>query len=178
MDFLTYPLAALGMPLLMVMILKNENERSTNCKAVIKSAVYWSIGYFGMWILKWGLATVVLNENIFENAIGAAKDRTSQMIDDIYYSRMEVIITNIKVMLKRPYFFVLLVSVWYCMKRKLTIQKDSLRRIVPYILVFLMPFVWYMVMFNHSWLHFWFTYRSLCISIFAFQCGLLQLRER
>ena len=30
-----------------------------------------------------------------------------------------------------------------------------------------MPFVWYAVMLNHSFVHHWFTYRGLAASVFA-----------
>lgn len=32
------------------------------------------------------------------------------------------------------------------------------------------PFFWYIVFRNHSYIHYWFTYREIGISIFAIGC--------
>lgn len=176
LDFLTYPLAALGIPLLMLMTLRNEGEGSFNCKDTIKAVLCWGAGYSGMWILKWCLATIIMHRNIFENAINQARFRTSQTVYDVRHSRTEVIITNMREMFKRPYFVALLVSVLYCVRMALPLIRSKVYRTLPYFFVFMMPFAWYMVMFNHSWIHYWFTYRTLCISVLAHQFWLLQLR--
>ncbi len=176
LDFLTYPLTAFGMPLLMLMILMDEEKRGLGSVKVLKFALCWTVGYSGMWILKWCLATVVLHQNIFENALNHARYRTAQTINDVYHSRVEVLIVNLRVMLKKPYFFGILVSSLYCVKQALPVKRIKPDQILPYLLVLLMPFAWYMVMFNHSWIHYWFTYRTLCISVFASQCILLRLQ--
>lgn len=38
---------------------------------------------------------------------------------------------------------------------------------IHFLLIAIIPFVWYMVLANHSYVHYWFTYRELAIFIFA-----------
>lgn len=136
LDFLTYPLAALGIPLLMLMTLRNEGEGSFNCKDTIKAVLCWGAGYSGMWILKWCLATIIMHRNIFENAINQARFRTSQTVYDVRHSRTEVIITNMREMFKRPYFVALLVSVLYCVRMALPLIRSKVYRTLPYFFCF------------------------------------------
>lgn len=176
LDFLTYPLATLGLPLVLLMLISAKHGKEIRCLDVIKIAVCWAAGYFGMWILKWCLATLVLQRNVFAEALNQAKFRTSQSLNDIHFSRIDVIIKNLRVMYKRPYFFLLIAAFLYSLKNSLPIQEWQLRRILPFSFVAMMPIAWYLVLSNHSWIHYWFTYRILCISIFAFLCGVIQIR--
>lgn len=176
LDFLTYPLITLGLPLVLHMVSAARNERKPGCADVIKISFCWAAGYFGMWILKWCLATAVLDKNVFLEAFNQAKFRTSQSYNGTEYSRIGVIMRNFRVMFKRPYLLLLGASVLYCIKQIWPVRQCCLRRIMPYGLTALMPIVWYVVLCNHSWIHYWFTYRILCISIFAFLCGVIQLK--
>ena len=45
--------------------------------------------------------------------------------------------------------------------------KISLNSFVVCSIIGAMPFVWYAVLGNHSWIHFWFAYRELAIFINA-----------
>ena len=41
---------------------------------------------------------------------------------------------------------------------------------IPYMLICLIPFTWYMVLRNHSYIHISFTYRALSVAVFSFLC--------
>lgn len=68
LDLLTYPIAAMGM-LLVLQFLLFEDTLKNNITRAIKSGVIWLIGYIGMWAGKWVVASLFTKENIIENAI-------------------------------------------------------------------------------------------------------------
>ena len=41
---------------------------------------------------------------------------------------------------------------------------------IPYLLIFLIPFVWYCVLANHSYIHVFFTYRDLAVAVCSLEC--------
>ena len=45
--------------------------------------------------------------------------------------------------------------------------RPDVKRLGPYLLCALLPIAWYMALLNHSAEHAFFTYRSLCVTIFA-----------
>ena len=49
------------------------------------------------------------------------------------------------------------------------IRKDlnEIIKIAPILLIGLMPFIWYMILKNHSQIHCWFTYRNLSITVYV-----------
>ena len=46
--------------------------------------------------------------------------------------------------------------------------KENLKKCIPFILITLLPIIWYMVLKQHSYTHVNFTYRILVISIISF----------
>lgn len=45
------------------------------------ASLCWGSGYIGMWCMKWGLASMILQENIFNNAIAQFLLRSSLFIN-------------------------------------------------------------------------------------------------
>ena len=52
-------------------------------------------------------------------------------------------------------------------------SKKDFERILPYFIGMCAPFVWYLVAFNHSIVHRFFTYRNVLIVFFGFQTMLI-----
>ena len=69
-DFLTYPLAALGLPTIFYLLL-NENKFTLIKKFfnMIKFALSWSFGYVGMWAGKWCMASMLTDYNTIADAL-------------------------------------------------------------------------------------------------------------
>ena len=44
-------------------------------------------------------------------------------------------------------------------------QKISYKKAVLFLIIGLMPYVWYFLLANHSYLHWWFTYRLQAITV-------------
>ena len=60
-DFLTYPIYALGIPLVLCIVLDNENI-GNELKRIVACACSWGSGYLLMWAGKWLIGSALLKE--------------------------------------------------------------------------------------------------------------------
>lgn len=175
-DFLTFPLITLGMPLTLQLNMDCIEKVSLKWKQIVQSALMWATGYAVMWAVKWGLASIILQKNVIENAIAQATLRMSSP-----YSRMEMtasraIFANL-LSLGNFIFLLLVLLGMYLVIHRMIKQKQictDFRIYAVYMPVIIMPFLWYAVLQNHSCSHGFFTYRSLIITIYAGMSMLLR----
>ncbi|ADL33209.1 hypothetical protein bpr_I0461 [Butyrivibrio proteoclasticus B316] len=170
-DFLTYPPIALCMPLMMYLVMQNEEngreKESTNgVFAVLRAGIYWSIGYIGMWGSKWFLPLLV-----GDNRLGYVLYELGYRSGVGKVSFIEVVIEKIKVLMIKPlivYFAIcllyLIIKVVLAVVRKKVVApcKDF---ILAMIMMMAIPIAWYFVVREHS-LH-TFAYRELAGTIMA-----------
>lgn len=170
-DLLTFPILALGMPIIFNYMLNRKEKTIDNILDILKYSIFWSIGYFGMWCGKWMVGSLLCEDNFFELAFAAAKYRSSSDI-----GRINTVIKNIKVYINIGYLIILLPSICYhsylIFKNRKNITKTRVLESSVYIIISLIPIVWYLVMSEHSSMHYWFTNKSLVVSIYG---GLLFL---
>lgn len=180
-DLLTYPLASLGIPLVIFLIALNHNHKlkklKTAVKCVIIPSVFWGIGYAGMYIGKWLLAWHLTGYNVVADALSQLTYRMSHHTNvhegNKIFGPIKTILNNFQVVFHEPIVIVLvialLVSLWklYKMTSSTKIHNYcNLRYSLS--IVMLYPLFWYSVFCNHSFNHTWFTYRALSVFIFAF----------
>lgn len=179
-DLLTYPIATLGIPLILYLIGLNHYykliELHTAIKSVIWPSVFWGMGYAGMFVGKWVLAQLLTGYNVVANALfqlcyrmsyHTGHHETGKLINPI-----KSISNNIQVILHEPIIIVLImsliISLYYLWKtKKLTKLHDYsiFRWAMGFVMLY--PFIWYTIFCNHSFIHTWFTYRALSVSVFA-----------
>ena len=172
-DFITFPLITLGIPLILhIALYKRELRESIIC--VIKNSLLWLVAYALMWCLKWGIATVVTGENVFADAWGNIVHRTYGFLPGDYpdatainlFSVLKLNIGHIYTKISGYYligFLVLLLMSF--LVQPFGFKKNF--QVLIFLLIALMPFVWFCILVNHSIPHYWFTYRILTVSIFA-----------
>lgn len=172
-DFLTYPLAALGVCQLLMLAVTNETL-TNNIKKTVFSGMAWGFGYAGMWVGKWAVASLLTGKDVFQYALSKVFNRlsgeslseagidssTPKMVigynlDD--YKNKVTIIIGIA-------FIITLVVLAIVKKSKIRFNAGSG---VVQLLIGLYPFVWYSVVRNHSAIHAWFTHRLMAITFFA-----------
>ncbi|MDU5613888.1 MAG: hypothetical protein E6049_00385 [Varibaculum cambriense] len=175
-DFLTYPVFALGLPLLIYVLV----SRDCNLSKVIGNSVVWATGYVGFWSLKWFLAALFANqplssvkEYIFFRLDSSG--RGTELANRFAFNRFDGIRNNLSpIVHSAPVVFLCLLSL--LLIGALLILKivrfDSSSAFPPrnnlYILVVAgYPMIWYLVVLNHSAIHAFFTYRNLGVSVFA-----------
>lgn len=189
-DLLTYPLTTLLMPLVTVLYLKkNDNENlKDKIKFIIKMCIYWAIGYFVFWILKWMVVAIFVDNTILENVISNFKFRTfGDAVEGInkyeqltcFKGLAEYLIFNVKnlsiilVLAIALIFTILIKKLKY--NNKLNFTKNN---IVPYLLISLIPICWFIVFSNHSFIHSFFTYRTYVGLVYSLSVMLLLFFEQ
>ena len=182
-DFLTYPVFTFGMAAVVYFAAGSRKNAGESLKAFLRIVICWGIGYAGMWALKWVLAALVTHQDVFADAIGQLKVRTSDLSQDdvTHVSVFECIARNIQWFLRTP--VTALCGCYAVWKGILFLQgraaaKDIgsmqtqpasvlLRSVLPYMLVALVPIVWFAVTINHSYMHIFYACKTLGISVFA-----------
>ena len=178
-DFLTYPLFTLGMPLVVLLLcMAVSEEKKGAVKAVVLNSVFWGIGYFGFWVEKWVLGTLLTEENILAEAFGSIIERTGRNVVDQPIGYVETVLENIGILCKYPYVLAVLggiVLIFVSMRKsRLEVSKELT---AAYLLIAVYPFIWYAAAMNHSYVHAFMTYRDLGISIFAGLSMIISLKE-
>lgn len=72
LDLLTFPLISLGIPLVLWLTLNDSQSIWKNICRIFLLSLSWAIGYVGMWVLKWGIGSIIIGENVVQNALSAA----------------------------------------------------------------------------------------------------------
>lgn len=175
-DLLNVPLITLLMPLIIYILLKEEKSISlkTIILDIIKYCLLWGIGYSMTWFAKWLLVDLLFDKNVIETAI---KQVIYRSVETPEYKLYEVIVWNIKhmgsnflVSIIITYILVIFKGIVSRKKQGTNIEstiKASLLvgQLLPYIIIGIIPIVWYTVLQNHSYEHSFFTYRILMITI-------------
>lgn len=179
-DLLTYPLVSLGIPLTLSLNLTPQNTFTDEnpVTKIMKCCVSWGFGYGAFWFCKWLTASVLLKENVFSDAFHSAVYRSSTVTavreGGAAFSVIDVLVKNIKAF-GAVYYVFLFAAILLVIYKFYQIAKSgekipnrvNLLLGAAYLFVFSLPFIWYMVFSNHSYVHFWFTSRALAVSVFA-----------
>lgn len=166
-DLLTTPLLTLGFPLLVWISLQpdEQTEIKKDIVSIIKHSVSWFSGFALTWVAKWLLGTIVLGENIFRDAWQQSVYRLD--VED--FTRWDAVSQNFG-MLNFPLIIIALSLILIAIV--VSFNKKGWKKAVLFAIVGLFPYCWYFVLSNHSYLHWWFTYRGQITSV---ACCLLAL---
>lgn len=199
-DFLTYPIVTLGFPLCASFLINadradlsgGEGESRAGKGQQLKAAVQrmivfcicWGIGYAGMWAMKWIIADLTLHTGTIKDAIWSIIGRTeaiggrSRLNGGFYViglNLQEYDYTIYPVMAAVIALISLILVVTACRKKG---AGTVLAGLVPYMIVFCIPFVWIIVVQHHSALHARFTFRILAVAMLAVGCtGIQSLKK-
>lgn len=178
-DFLTYPIVALGVPLLFLLYFSEDKDIKKRICHVILNSVLFFVGYFGMYLCKWGLATFLTDVNVFGDAyeeimilLNANKVEGEQIT---IISGMAKTMGNF---LKPPYLLLLTGGILYAgmISIKAKVTSTWIYRSVPVILVAIYPFC-HMLAATHSFYHYHFVYREFVVTILAVLLMILDIRK-
>ncbi len=168
-DFLTYPLAALGVPLVFVIYFSDDSTWKRQIKYIVRFGCLFFAGYFGMWFCKWAWAAILIHQNIIMDALHELKmwmeaDRSDMSEYEITIAK--AIVRNVGNMVKWPYVILFLGGICYCLKGAGRINRKNLVNLIPYIVLMLIPFL-HMIVSGHAFMHNAFTYREFTVAILA-----------
>lgn len=172
-DFLTYPVFTLGIPLLLLTLcMRTSREAERNlyllCMAV-RHSVFWAIGYAGMWAQKWILYTIFTGDNLIADGIRSVLLRSGRDVMGEQRGYLDAVGKNIAVMSKYPYLLVCAAAVvaLFVMRKRAERSSFSSGAFAAYLYIAALPFGWYMISVNHSYIHSFMTYRGLGVTVFA-----------
>lgn len=170
LDLLTAPLITLGMLLVTYLLFEDEeNSIIYKVKEIICNSIMWTMGYGLTWASKWILGSLILGKNILSEAINQAAYRTSSVYNGQNISLFKVIKKNILLYFNETSIKILLLIgiVLIIMLLFKRIRFKYIINKIPILLVAAYPIIWFIVLSNHSDIHYWFTYRSLMISLYS-----------
>ena len=183
-DFLTTETVTILLPLMLVLMLRNQKGRMgelrENILLVVKCMAAWGMSYCMTFLVKWCAVSIVTQENKFALALSSAGRRVHTSEAEENTTALQQFLYAIPANLSTifggeervdaarifvGFLAVLLVagSIFYLFRTKC----DS--RGITWLLLILgvMPYVRYLVLSNHSYLHEFFTYRAQCVSVLA-----------
>ncbi len=162
-DLLTAPLVTLGLILLITASVDK------NIMRILLHAFFWSLGYLSLWFSKWALVQLFFTPQAISTALHQIMNRTITQAD-ANFSHLAVIKLNFfqligynktnKVIVLSFAILLLLFLIKY-----FRFDKQKIKNILPWILIGFMPYGWYLIAANHSYIHVWFTYRIQLISV-------------
>lgn len=184
-DFLTVPIITLGIPLLVYALIKNkENCVEKNIYLeLIKYCILWALGYFGIWITKWILVDVIYNKELISSVIYQFKYRTKNL-GNAQCTLLDLLKINLKIIIL-PFFYSLIITIILLIIKVIKIKelkkiKFNYKEILIYLCIGFLGVAWYIVLKQHSYQHFFFTYRNLwliCTSILLIIYNLFKIKD-
>ena len=178
-DFLTYPLITLGMPLMLYLSLRGRRTLKAAVLDIAALTVAWGIGYVGMWAGKWTLCSLLTDSNVLSSVQENIFARMSFHYDLEQFGWLDVVQRNMEAYNHWVYLGPFLLcfagaAVLYGREqirvgdRKLTLNAAwSCGTAMPLLITALIPFVWFFVASNHTYIHYWYAHRTLGVSAFA-----------
>jgi hypothetical protein len=132
-----------------------------------------------MWVLKWFLAAAVFKENVMPYVKGHIEERLGGTlgINDLNLAQFmeQAVLRNIKCLFPLEYgtagmaalIIGFLLMIRFVFKYRIKTRDFDIKQVFVFGLLALLPFVRYLVLHNHSYRHYFFTYRALTATIFA-----------
>ena len=188
-DLLTKPLLTLGLPLAVLLALRiqaraDAGPLGNELLLAVRLAAAWISGFAGTWIAKWLIASLVLRERAwlqaFESAaywlegdgLGQSTGPLDALLRNVGMKLPLVGLgqaggihwpTTVAALIAAGLVAVV-IGVLLLRHRR---TDGRLRSLTPLLVLALVPYVWYVVMADHSTVHYWFTYRIQAITVYA-----------
>lgn len=178
-DLLTAPLVVLGFPLVLLMLTALRSGKSAGelLQCCVLSCAAWGVGYGGMWLFKGLIDGLVFGSRAVTDMLNQVKLRVSTDADGEIISRLEALRVNLGVILDKQAYRLLLAGTALgglyravaftgkAGKRPRLVRPDvrALALLVPAAVVLL----WHVVMANHTYQHYYFTYRNWTVCVLA-----------
>lgn len=183
LDFLTFPIITLGIPLCLLVALKIHSDSFCGLSCCLCSIFSWAYGYGLMWVSKWFLGSLLTGENLFREALAAAEYR-SGMAPGSSYSLVSTISVNFDRYINNPTVtivtavlvvtLIVISAVWLI---GIDIDRKKLFRASAFVVIMLLVPAWYRAFLQHSYVHSFIVNRDFVIVTFSLLMGCAVLIE-
>ncbi|MDO5557590.1 MAG: hypothetical protein Q4G05_05075 [Clostridia bacterium] len=176
LDFLTVPIVTYGIPLTIYFLIQ-QKERNLTYKEIIiifmKTGITWFLGYSITWVTKWALMDIMYERNLIEVSLGQVMYRSTG--NGANYSYLKVLFNNLYYVIV-PLFINTFIAFFIEIFNKKSKINNPINQKIPYIIISIIPFVWYSILKNHSLNHAFFTYRNLVLTIITIPIAMIDFR--
>lgn len=183
-DFLTTETVTVLLPLILVTAVRAKENRPIKAALLLKCGICWGCAYAGTFLVKWTAAALVSHTDTFSAALASVQERTGSTPADFIepaVSFLSAPLANLAVLFGGAYrvdhgrvftgiavSLLVLLSVWYLLRNKTQKSASAVLMLAVGSIVLLR----FLLLNNHSYLHCFFTYRSLVSLIFALLAAL------
>ena len=182
-DFLTAETLTLLVPLLLILRLQYcpqlTKPKMKWCDS-LKFSTLWLIGYAGMWVMKWVLASIVLHQNVLPLITEHVIQRINGPVTgtEIYGNKYSAaVLINLKKLFPLEYgfygavfvlcFILLVVVIPVATGRVELREKIIWSNAGLFAVIGLMPYIRFLILHNHSYVHGFFTHRAQAATVMA-----------
>ena len=166
-DLLSYPLVTLGIPMVVFMAKKEPAGIREDLLQIIGYSAAWCFGYAGLWACKWIISSVLTDANSIQNAINTVLYRAGGTEKGHVISFYEILSRVLQYTFKDPLAYVVLAVAGCLFVYCLCSRRFQVHDVIIFSFLALFPFVWYFTIRNHTYVHFWFAWRSITVSFFS-----------
>ena len=189
LDFLTTELITLFVPLLLVIWFERHKSNEENdIKKYIKYCIQWLLGYVFMWTLKWAMAAIILKRNVWTDISAQIEYRINGEVPSYGKSGFlsdakSALLRNLRCLFPVEYgtagwiagLVIFIVFIYFAFVCHKSVYNKKLCCI--YLITASIPYLRYVILCNHSYLHCFFTYRAQLITVFALVLFLEEFSE-
>lgn len=181
-DFLTVETLSILLPLLLVMIIREQENRLGNLRdnliLTVNCSACWGVSYISTFILKWLLASAVTGENKFTSALTSVEVRFGGLVNDMSFIKQlflapagnistlfggESHVDGKKIAVGLVLTILIFGGIYFIFRRKTANKVIA----VLCLIIGLVPYLRFMILNNHSYLHEIFTYRAQAATVLA-----------
>ena len=176
-DFLTYPVVSMALPLMFYLIVCKESSLKRNLISVVTYSATWGVGYVGMWASKWILSSVLMGKNYITEAVESIMIRSGNVVGEKNITLLDVFIKLSRYLAKSSFMYLAMIFIFACAillvitRRKWNKTSKSLM----FLIISVYPYIWFTLTKNHSYIHTIFTYRDMSILLMGISCALLPM---
>lgn len=186
-DFLTAETLSILLPLLIIFIIREQENRLGQLRESlllsVKCGGCWAAAYAGTFLVKWTAATAVTGENKFAAALTSAEKRFIGTAEELPFFKQlifaplanlstmfggEVRVDGEKIIVGMLLTALVFGGIYFIFRR----HRVNKQITIICLILGLLPYLRYMVLNNHSYLHEFFTYRAQAASVLAL-CGIV-----
>lgn len=162
-DFLTTPLTTILIPAIIYFLIYKEKDLKVLFKEFIFMCLLWGIGYFGIWFSKWIINDCMYNSNLIELSLKQILFRVSS---NELVGTKNVPIKALKYNISNACNWIsvgiiIIATINLIKNYKNVFNKNK----IIYVVIAIIPILWYLFIFNHSCLHYFFTYKLLIVTL-------------
>lgn len=184
LDFLTTELITILVPMILILGMRFKENKlgntGANLKLICKWSIFWCVGYFGMWISKWLIASIVLNINaldyVTEKAMIRITDYDGGIKELITKNINSLFIINTMMVRDKIWISILIIIVAVILLDKK--DKNKMAFFITMLIIAIIPYIRYIILENHTYRHYFFVFRTQIASIMALIIGIGYARKK